>query len=708
MTLQEKLGQMTQRPAPRQDRSSGELLGDIRAGRVGSILNTRDLQHREELQRAAVEGSRLKIPLLFGRDVIHGYRTAFPIPLGQASSFNPELVEEAAAIAAREAKEEGIDWSFAPMIDVARDPRWGRVAEGFGEDPELVACLGAAVVRGFQGQDPSDDHRIAACAKHFAGYGAVEAGREYSSTFIPEQQLHEVYLVPFERAVRQGVLTLMSAFNDLNGVPATGNEQLLRRILKQAWGFQGLVVSDWAAVKELIPHGLCEDERHAAEVALIAGVDLEMASSCFFDHLGELIESGKVDRALVDQAVIRILGIKERLGLFDRPSRPAPSVSCQLSSPHLEVAQRLAEQSLVLLKNHERILPLSPELRRLAVIGPLADSANDQIGCWCYDADRERAVTPLGALRAYRERDWTIDYTAGLPDCRSKDTSGFDAAISAAQSADLTLLFVGESAQMSGEARSRAFLDLPGAQHELLEQLAGTGRPLVTIVLAGRPLIVSRAAQLSDALIYAWHPGTMAGPALLELLLGNQAPSGKLPISLPRAVGQIPIYYAHKSTGRPPSADSLGITEGTPMDPKGMDARYLDVEVSPLYPFGFGLSYTSFEYHGLEVTPRQGSVEQSVEVRVWLVNTGAVTATEVVQLYVADLVASVTRPVRELKAFRRVTLQAGARQLLRFTLGPSQLSLVNRSLSRVVEPGRFRVFLGGDSRASLCADFELT
>ncbi|HXX68990.1 MAG TPA: glycoside hydrolase family 3 N-terminal domain-containing protein [Polyangiaceae bacterium] len=703
MTPFEKAGQLSQLAC--HGPADEKTIAAVRDGLVGSFLNAPSLEHRNELQRVAVEESRLGIPLVFGRDVIHGYRTIFPIPLGQGATFDPDLAQKAAAIAAREASETGIDWVFAPMVDIARDPRWGRIAEGCGEDPLLTSQLGAAMVRGFQGT--GGPHRVAACAKHYVGYGACEAGKEYNTTWIPERLLREVYLRSFQACVDAGVLTVMTGFNDLNGVPATGNEFILRAILKGECGFSGFVVSDWASIREMITHGLCADEPNAALRGISAGVDMDMAGRIYVDHLPGLIESGAVSAALVDDAVRRVLLVKHKLGLFERPYVQPPRQSVAVCEEHRAVAQQVVRESLVLLKNEGGVLPLARMERSIAAVGPLVDDPFEQLGCWAFDGRREDSVTVLTALRARFAGRAEIHFARGLPDCRSTDTTGFEEAARAAERADVTLAFVGENANLSGECRSRAFLDLPGAQQQLLERIARTGRPLVVVVMAGRPLLIEPICSLAKAVLVAWHPGTMGGPGIVDVLSGDVSPSGKLPVTFPRALGQIPIYYAFKNTGRPPGTDHRGIPTGTPLDPVGFETSYLDVDVSPLYPFGFGLSYTTFEYQDFSVSPIKARVGEPVTVRIRVRNTGSVEGVEVVQLYIRDLVASTTRPVRELKAFQRVALKPGESAAMEFALTAADLAFPGRDMKPTTEPGRFDVFVGGNSLAPLGGSFEL-
>lgn len=709
MTLAEKVGQMTQVSLfeNQQDADVDRMLDAVRQGRVGSFLNAPDRDTRNELSRAAVEASRLGIPLLFGRDVIHGYRTIFPIPLAQAASFDPGLARAIAAAAAREASEGGVDWVFAPMVDVTREPRWGRVAEGYGEDPLVASRFGAAVVRGYQGPRPGAEGSVAACAKHYVGYGAAEAGKEYNTTWIPERLLRDAYLPPFRACVEAGVMTVMCGFNDLNGVPMSANRWALRDVLKAELGFAGFVVSDWASTHEMIAHGNCADDREVARASALAGVDMEMVSTAYEQHLAELVESGRVSLELLDDAVRRILTVKHQLGLFERPYTPAPVHGVALSKGHLDLAREAAHASLVLLKNEAGLLPLRRHPGSIAVVGPLADDRNDPLGCWSFDGDRSATVTVVAALRERLGALTRVEHVAGLPSARSFDTSGFEAAVAAVKSAEVAIVVLGEDGNISGECRSRAFLELPGAQSALLERLAATGTQLVLIVMAGRPLTLDRELPHCGALVYAWHPGTMGGPGIVDVLFGDVPPSGKLPITFPRTVGQVPIYYNHKNTGRPPKGTERGVPRGTPLDPVDMVASYLDVEVTPQFPFGFGLSYTTFEYADVAVAPSRARLGEPFEVSATVKNTGERGGTEVVQLYVRDRVGSVTRPVRELKGFVKLSLKPGESQRVRFTLSGAELAFAGHDLVTRPEPGFFDVYVGGDSLASAKAELEL-
>ncbi len=707
MTLEEKIGQMCQLSYGGGEQISADVRERLKKGQIGSFLNVSGLKTRNDLQRIAVKESRLGIPLVFGRDVIHGYRTVLPIPLGQSCSWNPDLVEKAARVAGEEAYSEGVDWTFAPMVDIARDPRWGRIAEGCGEDPFLTSAFAAAMVKGFQGKSLNDVGSIAACAKHYVGYGAAEGGRDYNTTWIPERQLRDVYLPSFHAAAGAGAATFMSSFNEINGVPASANAFTLRQVLRREWGFDGFVVSDWESTQEMINHGFCADRVEVAKRSALAGVDMEMVSECYRSYLADLVKKGEVPAAVVDNAVRAILRIKFRKGLFERPMTEPAQEKVLMTPEHFAVAKQLATQSLVLLKNEQDVLPLSESAVRIAVIGPLADSPVDQMGCWTMDGRREDVVTPLAAIRRLLGEQ-KVAYAAGLKSSRDLDTAGFAEATAAASSADAAILFVGEEAALSGEARSRAFLGLPGAQEDLVQAVAKTGKPVVLVIMAGRPLTFSAVTPKVRAVLYAWHPGTAGGPAVADVLFGKVSPSGRLSVSFPRTVGQVPIYYAHKNTGRPPSEKSLGIPTGTPLDPKGFDSKYLDVDFTPEYPFGYGLSYARVKYTDLTLpSPRIGP-KDTLTVRGTVTNTGTRQADEVVQLYVRDLFASVTRPVKELKGFRRVTLNPGQAQTVEFTLKADDLAFWNDRMEFRPEPGRFHVWIGPNSAEGPRGEFELT
>ncbi|MDP9112134.1 MAG: glycoside hydrolase family 3 C-terminal domain-containing protein [Acidobacteriota bacterium] len=702
MTLDEKIGQMSQSTSIKTP-LSGQIKDEIRQGRWGSFLNAGSPQDRAEAQRIARKESRLGIPLLFGRDVIHGYHTIFPIPLGQSASWDPDLIEKAAHLAAQEAFADGIRWTFAPMIDITRDPRWGRIAESLGEDPYLASRLAIAMIHGFQSDSLSSAGAIAACAKHYVGYGAAEAGREYNSAWIPEGELREVYLPPFEAATDAKVATLMPGFEALNGVPATGNQFILQRILRGEWKFKGMVVSDYTAIPEMIQHGYAANPADAARKALLAGVDMEMVSTTYFDHLKSLVQRGMVDRKTIDAAVRNILRLKFQLGLFDEdPTAPFAAPPAEA----LETAKRLATESVVLLKNETHILPLAKSSAKVAVIGPLADSPLDQMGTWAMDGRVADVQTPLTALRD-KLGNARVLYSPGLKNSRDTARDGFEDAVQKARMAGVVLLFLGEEQILSGEAHSRAFLDLPGAQEALVDEIAKTGVPLVTIILAGRPLTFHGVAAKSTALLYGWHPGTMGGPAIVDLLFGDSVPSAKLPVTFPRTVGQVPIYYAHLPTGRPPSADELGIPLGNPVNPVGYTSKYVDVDFTPEYPFGYGLSYSAFEYSNLHLSARKLARDGHLTLSANVTNTGSLEADEIVQLYTHQEFASVSRPVRELKGFRRVHLKPGQKVTVQFELTARNLAFYNQRMQFVNEPGTVQVWIGPDSARGVEGTFAL-
>ena len=711
MTLAEKIGQMSQVNVG--DSHVHDYLTDgVRAGRFGSVLNSADVNIVNELQRIAVEESRLGIPLLVGRDVIHGFKTVMPIPLGQAATWNPDVVREGARVAALEAATSGVNWTFAPMIDISRDARWGRIAESLGEDPYLASALGVAMVHGYQGEDLSSPGTIAACAKHFAGYGAAESGRDYATTNIPENELRNVYLRPFRAVVEAGVSTLMTSFSDLDGVPATANEFLLRQVLREEWEFDGFVVSDWDSVRQLQIHGLTADDRGSAVEAVTAGVDMEMHGDAYINHLEGLVQSGEVDAGLIDTAVRGILRIKFRLGLFERPYAD-PAMLPPVASDHaLATARRAALQSVVMLTNEHHVLPLDPAgLKSIAVIGPLADAPYEQLGTWIFDGDPSLSITPLRAIGQLLGDSVEVNYVRAMETSRSRSTEGFDQAVVAASSADAVVLFLGEESILSGEAHSRADINLPGVQAELVRRIRATGKPVVAVIQAGRPLTLTNIVDQVDAILFAWHPGTMGGPAIADLLFGRASPSGKLPATFPKMVGQIPIYYGQKNTGKPPSADTIvhidDIDPHAPQLSLGMTAFHLDAGYRPLFPFGHGMSYASFDYDNLRVSASELEIGGALTVSVDLMNTGEIAAHEVVQLYVRDLVGSVTRPVRELKGFRRIYVEPEERVTVEFELHTDELAFHGRDMTLVTEPGEFHVWVGGSSDADLMKTFRI-
>lgn len=700
MTLEEKVGQLSLYT------SDWDVTGptmregykeDIRKGRVGAIFNAFTANYTRDLQRMAVEETRLKIPLLFGYDVIHGHRTIFPVPLGQAASWDLAAIENAERIAAQEASAEGIHWTFAPMVDVARDPRWGRVVEGSGEDTYLGSEIARARVRGFQGKGYDEANTVMACVKHFAAYGAPQAGREYHTVDMSERTFREVYLPPYAAAIREGSATAMSSFNDYDGVPATASDFLLNEVLRKELGFQGFVVSDYTSVMELIPHGVAADTAQAAGLALQAGLDMDMQAGFYEASLADLVKAGTIKEDLVDQSVRRILRKKFELGLFKDPYRysdPERERQTIMKPAFLEAARDLSRKSIVLLKNEGQVLPLSKKLKSVAVIGPLAHARRDMIGSWSAAGDWTKSVTLLEGVRAAVSPDTRVVFAKG---CNVNDdsTQYLAEAIRLARQSDVVILAVGESAQMSGEAASRAFIDLPGIQQRLVEAVHQVGKPVVVVLMNGRPLTIPWIDEHVPAILETWFLGTQAGHAMADVIFGDYNPSGKLPITFPRSVGQVPIHYNMKNTGRP-------------MDPNSKyTSKYVDEENAPLYPFGYGLSYTTFRYDEMVQDRTEMGAGDTLRLSVTVTNTGSRDGVEVVQWYVRDLVGSVTRPVMELKGFERVSLKAGESKVITFLLDNSNLSFYRKDMTLGSEPGKFLVFVGGNSRDVKQAAFEL-
>jgi len=711
MTLAEKVGQMSQVMAEGDD-APRQLASALREGRIGSILNQVDPRTVDELQRIAVEESRLRIPLLIGRDVIHGFKTVMPIPLGQAATWNPEIVRAGARVAALEAAAAGVNWTFAPMVDIARDPRWGRIAESLGEDPYLASRLGAAMVHGLQGSELSAPGSIAACAKHFAGYGEAEGGRDYATTNIPENELRNVHLRPFKAAVDAGVATLMASFSDLNGVPASANSFLMRQVLRSEWRFDGFVVSDWDSVRQLAVHGLTAGDRDSACEAASAGIDMEMAGNAFSGHLESLVGAGRIGVETIDAAVANILRIKFRLGLFERPYVDGGRLPAVPHDEKLRIARHAALQSVVMLKNDAAVLPLSARrIRSLAVIGPLADAPHDQLGTWVFDGDPGLSVTALQGIRDLVGHEVDVRYVRAMETSRTRSTQAFDGAVEVARGSDAVVLFLGEESILSGEAHCRADIGLPGAQAELVRRIRAAGKPVVAVVMAGRPLTLGDIVDEVDAILFAWHPGTMGGAALADLLFGVESPSGKLPVSFPRMVGQVPIYYNHKNSGKPATPDSVVLIDdipvGAPQTSVGNTAFHLDAGYRPLFAFGHGLSYTQFGYTNLRLGKSELVAGDSLKVSVDVTNLGNVAADEVVQLYVRDLVGSVTRPVRELKGFQRLRLDPGRTATVDFELRADDLAFFGRDNTLITEAGEFHVWVGGSSETELRTSFHL-
>ncbi len=690
MTVDEKIGQMTLFT------SDWDVTGptiratykeDIKSGRVGAIFNAHTAAYTRELQRISVEETRLGIPLLFGYDVIHGYKTIFPISLGEAASWDMEAIEKAARIAAIEATAAGLHWTFAPMVDIARDPRWGRISEGAGEDTYFGTQVAAARVRGFQGDDLSAVNTMVACVKHYAAYGVAQAGRDYHTVDISERVLREVYLPPFKAAKDAGARTFMNSFNELDGVPATASHHLMQDILRDEWGFDGFVVTDYTSINEMVPHGYAIDEKHAGELAVNAGVDMDMQGAVFYNHLKTSLNEGKVTIAQIDDAVRRILRIKFELGLFNDPYRYSDVERERqhvLSAEHLAAARDITRKSIVLLKNENNVLPLSKSVRSIAVIGPLADAKADQMGSWHAAGNANDCVSLIEGIRAMVSSSTKVTLTKGC-EVNTQDNSGFNAALSAARNADVVIAAVGEAEWMSGEAACRSMIGLPGVQQELIEALIATGKPVVVVLMNGRPLAIPWIAENAPAILETWFGGTQAGNAIADVLFGDYNPSGKLPVTFPRNEGQIPIFLAMKNTGRP-------------MQPENKyTSKYLDVPNTPLYPFGFGLSYTQFTYSPIQVSNTEFTLTDGVTISVTVKNTGSRAGEEVVQLYVRDLVGSVTRPVKELKGFQKIMLEAGASKKVEFRLTSDDLRFYNAQMRFKAEPGEFEIFVGGNS-----------
>jgi beta-glucosidase len=698
MTLEEKIGQLNQYSAgsptgPGTGRSNYEEMTS--KGEVGSLFNVTGEQVNT-YQKLAVAKSRLKIPLIFGLDVIHGYRTTFPTPLAMSATWQPDLVEKAARVAAVEASHDGIRWTFSPMVDIARDARWGRIVEGAGEDPYLGQAMSRAYVRGYQGASLANPNSIAACVKHYVGYGAAEGGRDYNTTEISERTLRQVYLPPFKAARDAGAATFMSAFNALDGVPSSANPLTLDTILRQEWKFRGFVVSDWTSVGELIPHGIANTPADAARKAVTAGVDMDMESNFYHMTLADQVKSGKVPLSVIDEAVRRILRVKIELGLFEHPYSEI-SPAAMLTPASRELSRTVAEKSFVLLKN-QNVLPLKAGVK-VALIGPLADSAGDMIGAWGGKGDEKDVVTLKAALQ--QRLGASLTYAKGT-EILTDATTGFAEAVNAAKAADIAVVALGENAgEMTGEAASRSELGIPGNQRELLKQIVATGKPVVLLVFSGRPLILDWEAQNVPAILEAWHPGVEAGNALVRTLFGENNPGGKLTTSFPRAVGQEPIYYNHLNTGRP--MKEVDDTRAPNNGDEKYHSRYIDQRNSPLFPFGFGLSYTTFAFSAVTVSNTSFSVADigrgtsKISVSADVKNTGSLAGDEVVQLYISETGTSVARPVRELKGFQRVTLAPGASKHVEFTLGRDELAFWNIDMKNVVEPGKLSIWIGGSS-----------
>lgn len=719
MTLDEKIGQLNLPGAG--DFNTGNMKSTdiglkIKEGKVGGLLNVKSVAKIRAVQKVAVEESRLKIPLIFGMDVIHGYETTFPIPLAMASSWDMAMVEKSARVAAQEASADGICWTFSPMVDISRDPRWGRTAEGAGEDPYLGSKVAEAMVRGYQGDDLKKNNTIMACVKHFALYGGSEAGRDYNTVDMSMVKMFNDYLPPYLAAFNAGAGSAMSSFNEINGVPATANKWLMTDLLRKQWGFKGFVVTDFTAVMELIEHGVGKDMKDVSELALNAGIDMDMVSEGFLLNAKQLVKEGKVTLKTIDDACRRILEAKYKLGLFDDPYKYCSDERAKneiLTPENRQAARTVAENSMVLLKNENQLLPLDKS-KKIALIGPLADNIRDVIGTWAPAANEQYSVSVLSGFKnllgssakvSYakgcnlytKEENFKHMYEPGVFDGRTDDEMISEAYHISAE-ADIIVAVLGEASDMSGEASSRTSIDLPGRQLELLKTLLKTGKPIVLVLMNGRPLTIGFEVANVPAILEAWHGGTETGNAVADVLFGKYNPSGKLPITFPVNVGQIPIYYNHKNTGRPYVGDKTD----------KFKSQYIDIENDPLFPFGFGLSYTTFSYSDLKLDKQKISGNGSINVSVKLTNTGKYDGTEVAQLYIRDMVGSITRPVKELKGYQKVFLKAGESKILNFTLTSNDLAFYNTNLQFKAEPGDFKVFVGTNSVNCLEAGFELT
>jgi len=713
MTLAEKVGQLNllvgdivftgPRALVQDQRQHDEL---IVKGEVTGLFNVYGTAYTERLQHLAVEESRLGIPLLFGADIIHGLKTIFPIPLAEAATWNEEAIEQSARIAAQEATAAGLNWTFAPMVDISRDPRWGRIAEGAGEDPYWASLVAAARVRGFQGENLSDPDTMAACVKHFAGYGAAEGGRDYNTVDLSQQRLRELYLPPFQAAIRAGAASLMTGFNELNGIPATAHPLLLQQILNEEWDWEGVVVSDWQSIGEMQVHGYAANLKEAALLALQAGVDMDMMSKAYHTHLPTLLEEEQIGQELLDQAVRRVLELKYDLGLFDNPFQYGTLERERMElrqEEHLEAAREIARESIVLLRNEEECLPLKKEVQKIALIGPLATDQDEHNGTWSFFAEATDVVSIEEGLRNALPAGTEIQTVRGCGFYATPDYQpDFQEALAAAKNADTVILALGESAVMNGEAASRTQLGLPGFQQDLLDALAETDSRIVLLVFAGRPLVLTPMVTQVHALLYCWTLGSETGNAVADVLTGAYNPSGRLPLSFPRAEGQIPIYYNHKSTGRPYDGNYAD-----PAEERLFLSKYRDERNEPLFPFGYGLTYTSFYYTEVSLSAAELAPGDRLEVEITLTNNGLVAGEEVVQLYVWDENASVTQPVKKLRKYEKVALEADESREVIFVLTPEDLSFVDAEGQQRLEPGWFTVYVGSDAHTSNAARFRL-
>lgn len=691
MTLEEKIGQMNQYSGnsaitgPLKARP--EQIEDLKNGWIGSMLNVVGATNTREMQKLVMENTRMKIPLLFAFDVIHGYKTIFPVPLGESASWDLEAIEASARVAGAESAAAGIHWTFAPMVDIARDPRWGRIMEGAGEDTYLGSKIAVARVKGFQGNSLNDNTTIAACAKHYAAYGAAEGGRDYNTVDISTRVLHETYLKPFKAALDAGVVTFMNSFNEFDGMPATGNKYLVNQVLKGDWGFRGVVVSDWNSIGEMINHGVAKDKYEAGMLAVNAGNDIDMESNSYREQLLQLVKDGKVSEKTINEAVRRILRLKFQLGLFDDPYKYCNEELEKkelLSSENLNTARDVSRKSIVLLSNKNQVLPVNPSVKSIAVIGPLADSKVDMNSTWTAMGDARDVVTVLEGIKAQVSPATRVLYAKGTN--IKGDTANIPAAVSIARQADVIVLAIGEAGNMSGEAHSRGSIRIPGRQEELAAEIFKLGKPVVVLLMNGRPLAIPWLAENAPSLLECWFLGTQSGNAIADVIFGKYNPSGKLPVTFPYSEGQIPMYYNHRNTGRPMMNENEFYV-----------SRYEDIPNKPVYPFGFGLSYTTFSYSDIQLSAAEMAMNDSLKISVEVKNTGKYDGEEVVQLYIRDMVSSVIRPVKELKGFRKVMIKAGESSRVTFTIGQSDLAFYTADMSFKAEPGDFKVFVGTNS-----------
>ena len=721
MRINEKIGQLVQYSGkwnvtgPTSSKKDQYKLEKIKKGEVGSMLNVTSVKTVRNIQEINMKHSRLKIPLIFAFDVIHGYKTIFPIPLGESASWDLDIIEQSASIAARESAASGLNWTFAPMIDVSRDARWGRIMESAGEDVYLNSVIGVARIKGFQGDDLSDDLTIAACAKHFAGYGFAEAGREYNTVTIGENELYNTILPPFKAAAQAGVATFMNSFNDIDGIPSTGHKRLQRDVLKGTWKWNGLIVSDWASIGEMKAHGFARDKKHAAEIALNAGCDMDMESYAYESSLYTLLDEDKVDIEQIDDAVRRVLRLKFQLGLFDNPYKYCDEEREKkevYTKENLSIARDVAKRSIVLLKNENKLLPLSKNIKRIAVIGPMANDKDTPLGNWRAKGEYNSAVSLLEGVKSMVGINTEVLYAKGvdliIPNIKpgenqyklplkfnTTDNSKIARAVEVAKKSDVVLLAIGENAYQTGEGRSQTNIGLLGLQNKLLEAVYKVNKNVVVVLMNGRPLDLTKVSDTAPSILECWHLGSQSGNAIADVIFGDYNPSGKLPVSFPHHVGQEPLYYSQKNTGRPSSTKNV------------FYSGYRDAPKTALYPFGFGLSYTTFSYDNLQLDKKETTVNQNINVSVNVKNTGDTTGEEVVQLYIRDLVGSLVRPIKELKGFEKVKLKPGESKTITFTLNAKTLQFYTAHKKWEVEPGEFNVWIGGDSNASLMKSFSV-